>query len=266
MAPEFFQCCRPQHLNSTLTLTRPTPLRRGFLLRTRCGRFGAAYAFFASVRILRLNVVRILRTFTSRQTLEINMLHPINASLLPRLLKYEPDTGLLFWLPRTPDLFVSKKDSAECICRKWNGKHAGNRAFTAYEAYGYLHGAIYDRLYRAHRVAWALQYGRWPSQEIDHINGVRDDNSLVNLREVSPSTNSRNRRLSVKNRSGVCGVYWVKRTKRWRATIRVDGRKKHLGDFIGIQDAARARRCAEQEHGYHPNHGQPSPSISSRTR
>jgi hypothetical protein len=107
----------------------------------------------------------------------------------------------------------------------------------------------------AHRVAWALHYGEWPSDQIDHVNGDKTDNRLENLRIVTAQGNAKNRSLRSDNTSGHVGVYWVRETKKWSAQIKVDGRQKTIGSFESLEDAVKARKAAEDLNGYHANHG-----------
>jgi hypothetical protein len=86
-------------------------------------------------------------------------------------------------------------------------------------------------------------------------NGIRDDNRLVNLRDVTHKENLRNQKLSSSNKSGMTGVSWNKALNKWRALITVDYKMKHLGVFINIEDATQARKKAEKKYGYHANHG-----------
>ena len=119
---------------------------------------------------------------------------------------------------------------------------------------GYLRIKIKGKKYMAHRLAWFYQYGQWPEQ-IDHINRMKLDNRLSNLRDVSDAENQRNRSMQHNNTSGVAGVCWRDANQKWWAYIGVDGKKKHLGFFTEFEDAVTARRFAEDELGYHPNHG-----------
>lgn len=109
--------------------------------------------------------------------------------------------------------------------------------------------------YKVHRIIWCMETGNWPIRQIDHINGIRDDNRIENLRDVSPRGNSRNRAKSSRNTSGEVGVYLHKETGRWRAMIRVDQKLIHLGLFKDKQDAIRARKRGENKYGFHENHG-----------
>ena len=88
-------------------------------------------------------------------------------SVVRNLLRYEPDTGKLFWLPRGGGRF--------------DKLFAGKEAFTATDPGGYKYGSLQSHTMRAHVVAWALAYGKWPDGHIDHENGIREDNRLKNL-------------------------------------------------------------------------------------
>jgi hypothetical protein len=101
-----------------------------------------------------------------------------------------------------------------------------------------------------------MVHGCEPSGEIDHLNGVRGDNRIENLRDVSRSANMRNVSMQPRNTSGVVGVYWNKQSNKWHGQISAtDGRVVSLGYYADIADAAQARKQAEAMHGYHENHG-----------
>ena len=97
--------------------------------------------------------------------------------------------------------------------------------------------------------------GKWPNGEVDHINGIRDDNRWCNLRDVTKSENQRNAKIRKVNTSGFNGVDFHTKHNKWRARIYVDGRSELLGYFSNFFVACCVRKAAEQEHGYHPNHG-----------
>lgn len=96
---------------------------------------------------------------------------------------------------------------------------------------GYLLLPIGKSQYLAHRIAWLYQYGVMPSGFIDHINGIRDDNRIDNLRVVSPCENTWNTKKHLDNKSGYKGVYYHKLNNTWRASIMAKGKKYHIGLF-----------------------------------
>lgn len=164
---------------------------------------------------------------------------------LRKLLRYEPETGRLFWLPRPADMFATKRAFST-----WNALYAGAETFTTPNEKGYLTGVIFGRIYRAHRVALAIHTGAWPADEVDHINGVKSDNRLKNLRKATHAENSRNRGVHKDNSSGVKGVCWHKVKKKWHAVIMCDRSRVHLGYYDNINDAAEAyAKAAIKLHG-----------------
>lgn len=179
----------------------------------------------------------------------------ITPELCRQLLRYEPETGRLFWKPRPADLFQARGSySREHGAKVWNARWAGKEAFTATN-YGYKVGAIQFCNMAAHRVIWAIVHGQWPQDQIDHINGDRSDNRLENLRAVSDAENKKNMRRRADNRSGRTGVYWSAQAQKWTAEIKINGRKIGLGQFHNLNDAIRAREAGESRFGFHTNHG-----------
>ena len=89
--------------------------------------------------------------------------------------------------------------------------------------------------YKAHRLAWLYVYGIWPKLYIDHINGIRDDNRICNLRDVSNRENAINR--SYHRKGKLAGASYHKQKGKWRATIRINGRYTHLGLFETKEEA-----------------------------
>lgn len=116
---------------------------------------------------------------------------------------------------------------------------------------GYRKICIFRKIYYAHRLAWLYVYGESPKKNIDHINRIKEDNRIKNLRDVSRSDNMRNCKMKNNNTSGVTGVCWHKASKKWKATIG----DKYLGIFNNIEDAKTARLEQEEEIGYAKNHG-----------
>jgi hypothetical protein len=165
------------------------------------------------------------------------------------LLRYEPDTGKLFWKPRDRVWFKNERTFAA-----WNTLYPGREAFT-YIDNGYKQGTIFCKRYRAHRVAWAIFNGKWPQDEVDHINGIRCDNRIKNLRDVPKNINAKNTRRRSDNTSGYIGVSWNKYVGKWTASITILNKMKNLGLFESIEDAIAARQKAELGHGFTERHG-----------
>lgn len=115
---------------------------------------------------------------------------------------------------------------------------------------GYLYGCVNGSKVYMHRLAWLLHTGSWPAAEIDHRNGVRHDNRIENLREATRRENMQNQRAArVSNLSSrFIGVNWMKTKAKWRAEIRINGKKKHLGLFEVEADAAAAYIEAKRLH------------------
>lgn len=139
------------------------------------------------------------------------------------LLTYDPITGEFHWKKRG------------------HGIEDGSRAGYVNKR-GYVEIMLGKVHYRAHRLAWLVVHGSWPSQMIDHINGVRDDNRIDNLRDVCNSLNQQNKRAAGSNNrsSGLLGVRWCAQKQKWRGVINVDGCARHLGYFEEPLDAHRA--------------------------
>ena len=106
---------------------------------------------------------------------------------------------------------------------------------------GYYKVLVDGYRYFVHQVVWVLMTGNWPDNQIDHINGIKQDNRIENLRVCNTSTNCHNQRGPRKNNSlGLQGVHQIKKTGRYRATCTVLGIKHHLGVFATPEDASHA--------------------------
>ena len=103
------------------------------------------------------------------------------------------------------------------------------------------------RRYYAHRLAWFYVHGEWP-KVVDHWNGKRDDNRLENLRDANDSINAQNRREATPgNTSGLLGVSWNTRDKKWVAQIRIDGKNTQIGRFDDALEGHRAYVAAKRQ-------------------
>ena len=150
---------------------------------------------------------------------------------------YDEETGQLIW------------KIAPCN-RVSIGDVAGSYDKNGYRRTGYKGGT-----YFIHRLVFGYVHGKFPSNDIDHIDGDPANNRISNLRSVSRQENLKNTKLSKNNSSGVGGVYWNKKTSKWETAIGIKGKKSYLGLFADFFEACCARKSAENKYGYHPNHG-----------
>lgn len=156
----------------------------------------------------------------------------LTQAVLKEHLNYDPDTGL----------FTRAKDLG-------NGVKAGSPA-GGLNSHGYVSVRVAGSTYRAHRLAWLFMYGVHPSGVVDHINQVRTDNRIANLRDVSQRLNSRNVKVTPKKvKSGFKGVVWNEQSNVWAASIVVNGNWVNLGKFATVKEAAIRRKGAEIYYG-----------------
>lgn len=145
------------------------------------------------------------------------------------LFEYDHVTGVLSWRVR-------------------KGKMLPGAEVGAKQANGYLRVYVDGRSHSVHRIIWLMVHGEWPINDIDHINGTRDDNRIDNLREATRSQNLMNTRVRSDNKTGAKGVR-VKRGK-FQARIKVDGKEISLGVYDTVDAASAARmEAANRIHG-----------------
>ena len=156
-----------------------------------------------------------------------------------KLFRYDYETGVLYWrwrvsnhIPKTLEAGTQSKSS------------------------GYLSVRVHGRPYQVHRVVMLMCYGFYgEGLEVDHINHVRNDNRLFNLRFVTHGENMRNKSVSSKSTTGVTGVYFNKRLQKYAAQIKVGGVVHYLGIHDTLEEAAAARAEANLKFNFHANHG-----------
>lgn len=121
---------------------------------------------------------------------------------------------------------------------------------------GYRRIKFEGRLYLGHVLIWIMKFGAVPDGlEIDHVNGIRFDNRLENMRLVSRAVNAKNKKRYRNNASGYSGVVFNKSVAKWEARIDSSKKREYLGVFDNFDDALSARLLAEKRHDYHENHG-----------
>lgn len=166
---------------------------------------------------------------------------PLTSEQFREILIYEPDTGNLIWRNR-PNL------------RKgWNTAFAGKIVGYRNDD-GYLKMLANGRTFLCHRVIWSMVHGSWPSTTIDHINGVRDDNRIENLRLATISQNAQNQKnkrpLMPDGSPGLKGANFQKKSGRWCGRIKANGHFCYLGMFGTAEEAHQAYvRAGADLHG-----------------
>lgn len=140
---------------------------------------------------------------------------------LKEYLSYDIESGVFTWIK-------------PCNKRMKIGERAGSL-----NGEGYIQIGINKRSYLAHRLAFIYIGCELDDSEIDHINGIKTDNRIINLRNVSKSKNLQNQRKNHRNNksSGLLGVSWHKGASKWQAHIRTDNKRIHLGYFTDPKEA-----------------------------
>lgn len=148
-----------------------------------------------------------------------------------QLFAYDPETGVVVWK-------VDRGNRGRIKA----GTRAGSKCTT-----GYREIRVNRRPVMEHRVAWFLYHGFLPPCQLDHINRVRDDNRICNLRLALENAhhNNQNRAVGKNSSSGVKGVMWYPCRNKWIVRIKVKGRSIYIGLFEKFDDAVAARKAAE---------------------
>lgn len=160
---------------------------------------------------------------------------------------FEYKDGKIYWKD-----YDSEKLGRRRIQRRFIGKEVGGID----KSLGYVRVNMPGKKYWVHRIIWEMHNGAIPEgMQIDHINHVRNDNRIENLRLVTIQENRKNQSINSRNKTGVTGVCIVSMTGKYVAQIKKDGENIHLGFFDNIHDASIVRARAEFILGYHKNHG-----------
>lgn len=157
----------------------------------------------------------------------------LTAERLREVLHYDPETGVFTWA-------ISPSRRAP----------VGSVAGTLNKRWGYVYISIGSKLYRACRLAWLWVHGVWPDGDVDHKNGVRNDDRVSNLRDVSRGVNMQNQRIAkTNNKSGFLGVSRARgaRERPWFSRIKSDGKVKPLGYYATPEEAHQAYLAAKRK-------------------
>lgn len=168
--------------------------------------------------------------------------------LIFQLCEVDVQAGILTWKRRPSQMFPDQR-----ACDSWNTRFAGKEAGSTNRR-GYREVQIGGRLHLRHRLIWLAEHGVMPIM-LDHEHGVAAGDGIGNLRQTNQPENTKNAKRQLRNKSGCTGVDWYAASEKWRASIRADGQRVHLGHFDKIEDAIAARKQAERLYGFHPNHG-----------
>ena len=159
-----------------------------------------------------------------------------------KLFTYDRETGVLYWRKRTRGTIRHKYVAGSSKGAKGNS--------------GYSHVKFMGKTYKEHRIIMLLCFGHIPENaEIDHVNHIRDDNRLSNLRFVTRGENFKNKSVSSNNTTGITGVCFDKRLQKYIAHISVNNLRHFLGRYNTLEEAAAARAEANLEFNFHANHG-----------
>lgn len=156
------------------------------------------------------------------------------------LFTYDRETGIIKWRKRT-----NKRQRGDRVagCTRSNGN-------------GYTQIGINGKQYGAHRIAMLLSFGFCGDElEVDHLNHIRDDNRLANLRFVTRLENNRNKSRHSNNTTGITGVHYRKDKRKYVAQIKVNGVIINLGSFVTLEEATEVRGAAEIKYKFNVGHG-----------
>ena len=142
----------------------------------------------------------------------ISRIENVSFEEMSSLFEYNPETGFFF-----------RKIGVGSYRKDWT---QGTR-----QSNGYRFFIVKGRKYLAHRLAFLLTHGRYPSGVIDHVNGIRSDNRIVNLRDVTQGENTKNSHIRLERKRKFSGYTYDAKQKKWKAEARIKGKRYSLGRF-----------------------------------
>lgn len=148
----------------------------------------------------------------------------LSLEIVKELFDYSPDTGLLTWRVGGSPRKI--------------GKVVGGRL----DVHGYRVCCVNYRAYKQHRVVWLWWYGKWPVDQIDHVNGDRSDNRIANLRQATNALNAQNKRTCQTNNTttGLLGACLDRKAGKYKASIGTERKQVWLGYFDTKEEAHEA--------------------------
>lgn len=155
---------------------------------------------------------------------------------------YDQESGIIFWKCRRQGSHLKA------------GERAGRVGSTGYREITFLLSGKRVTV-KEHRLAWFLHYGAWPVGVIDHIDHIKTNNKINNMRDITNQENIRNSSIALNNTSGYTGVTWNKAAKKWQAQYMKGKKMQYIGVFLSIEEARDAVVAARLKSGFHENHG-----------
>jgi hypothetical protein len=165
----------------------------------------------------------------------------MNMKRFLELFEYKREHGILIWKKITSN-------------RAKVGDQVGNVMITK-SGLKYLQTSVDKNRLQVHRIIWFIERGRWPTHEIDHIDGNGLNNKIENLRDVPGLQNMKNLTKRKDNSSGTTGVYWHKGASKWLVQAQVNGRYIYGGLHSSLEEAINHRKTLSDSYGFHENHG-----------
>ncbi len=163
----------------------------------------------------------------------------LNKETAERFVEYDPIEGGIRWKAR-PSINANRIKL---------GAQAGNLFQGKYRQMSLL-----KKKYLVHHIVWLLHHGYLP-KNIDHIDGNGLNNRIENLREANPSIQAKNQSRRKYNKSGITGVSWHKKARKWVVQSSIAGANVYLGLYSSLDEAAAVKKAHEAAHDFHPNHG-----------
>ena len=157
----------------------------------------------------------------------------LSSFFLREIVRYDFSSGEFRWIVRPENHFKSSRSH-----KIWNTKNSGN-VIRNPDSAGYLYLNLAGKRYPLHRLAWLYHYGL-DASIIDHINGVKCDNKISNLRVANSTENNRNKSINKKSKSGFKGVWFCNTRGKWVSSIRTGHSRIHIGSFYCKIEAAKA--------------------------